>query len=109
MSLRLFRPLLLGLCELEFLFCCKQWKYLLSSSFPPALHPSQAGNRVCSSSRDPVQLHIAYIRDLSPKTCEASCRDKSCDRATLAVDNGAHSVTAAGCRKLFGLQSYTYR
>lgn len=86
MSLRLFRPLPLSLCELEFLFCCKQWKYLLSSSFPPACHPSQAGNRVCSSPRDPVWLCVAYIWDLSPTACEVFCWDKSCDCATLAVD-----------------------
>lgn len=57
-----FGPLPLGLCELEFLFCYKQWKYLLSSSFPPALYPSQAGNRVCSSSRDSVQLRLLTFR-----------------------------------------------
>lgn len=65
-----------GPFELEFLFCCKQWKYLLSSSFPPALHPSQAGNRVCCSSRDAVWLCVAYIWDLSLITSQLFCRGK---------------------------------
>lgn len=75
-----------GPFELEFLFCCKQWKYLLSSSFPPALHPSQAGNRVCCSSRDAVWLCVAYIWDLSLITSQLFCRGKSCARSTLVID-----------------------